>query len=282
MKRMDKNVLFQSAQLMILVSYTIFSVILMGETLLMSWETWPLIPMAVSLIVSWLLHLQQRFSEMARIWIYSGFISFTFFFYGAHRTSVFDTITVMSLVMILFTSAGSKQLITFLQFLYYITFGFGLITMWHEGEVFDSLLISRSLLHLAVITTISTISRMTIDRWLTVIDASNDEIEKLTDATDRLNDFLANVSHETRTPINAIIGLTSICIDEEENAEKCANLVSVREAGRRVAEQISDILDFTEIDRKKLTNNYEDYMLSSVLNDLVEGSVRSSRVSWSW
>ena len=142
--------------------------------------------------------------------------------------------------------------------------------MWQAGETFDSLMISRAVLHIAVITAVSVISRLTIDKWLKVMNASSEEIEKLTDATDRLNDFLANVSHETRTPINAIIGLSGICIDEEDDPEKMANLISVRDAGRRVADQIGDILDFTEIDRKNLTNNYEDYMLSSVLNDLVE------------
>ena len=269
MKQIEKNDLFQTAQLTILLSYTIFSVILCAETFLMGWETWPLVPIVIGIGVSWILHIQQRLTEQHRIWVYSAFIMFTFFFYGSHETSVFDTVSVMSVVMILYTMACIKPLITFLQFLYYITLAYGLVQLYRNGTEFDALIISRSVLHFAVVTAISVISRTTIDKWLQVLNSSHDQIEKLTDATDRLNDFLANVSHETRTPINAIIGLTGICIDEEENDERRNNLLSVRDAGRRVAEQISDILDFTEIDRKKLTNNYEDYMLSSVLNDLV-------------
>lgn len=270
MKQVEKNDLFQAAHLMILMSFTIFSAILIGEVFLMEWETWPIVPIIIGNAVSWTLHIQQRNSDQFRIWVYAGFIMFTFFFYGSHRTSVFDTVAVMSLTMILYTVTGNKPLITFLQIIYYITFSYGIVMMWKDGETFDSLVISRSVLHVSIVTAIGWVSRMIIDKWAAVLGHSNDEIEHLTEATERLNDFLANVSHETRTPINAIIGLTEVCIDGEENTEKREKLVSVRDAGRRVAEQISDILDFTEIDRRNLTNNYEDYMLSSLLNDLVE------------
>ena len=270
MKNFEKNNLFQASQLTILLSLTVFSVILSVEAFLMSWELWPLIPILIGLVVSWMMHIQQRLTDKQRLWLLSTFVMFSFFYYGSHPTSVFDTVAVMAMIMILYTMVCIKPLITFLQLIYYLTLGYGLLVLWQAGERFDTLLWTRALMNAAVITAISIISRTIIDKWTEVMDHSHNEIEKLTDATDRLNDFLANVSHETRTPINAIIGLTGICIDEEENAERRMNLISVREAGRRVAEQISDILDFTEIDRKKLINHYEDYMLSSVLNDLVE------------
>ncbi|MBR6101760.1 MAG: response regulator [Ruminococcus sp.] len=264
-----KNELFQASQITILISFTIFSAILTAETFLMEWETWPLIPIGIGVILSWVFHLEQSFSADHRVWIFSAFIMFTFFFYGSHATSVFDTVSVMAVVLILYTMTGIKPLVTFLQILYYITMGYGLIMLYKSGEKFDTLLITRSILHVAVITAIGSISRTIINKWLAVLDSSRDEIEHLTDATERLNDFLANVSHEIRTPINAVIGLTGICIDEETDPEKLPNLLNVRSAGRRVAEQISDILDYTEIDRGKLANNYENYMLSSVLGDLV-------------
>ena len=270
MNNYEKNNLFQASQLTILLSLSVFSVILSVEAVLMSWELWPLIPIMIGVSVSWMVHIQQRLTGNQRLWLYTTFVMFSFFYYGSHRTSVFDTVAVMAMIMILYTMVCIKPLITFLQMIYYLTLGYGLLMLWHGGERFDTLLWSRAAMNAVVITAVSLISRTIIDKWTEVMEHSHGEIEKLTDATDRLNDFLANVSHETRTPINAIIGLTGICIDEEENAERRTNLISVREAGRRVAEQISDILDFTEIDRKKLTNHYEDYMLSSVLNDLVE------------
>ena len=265
----DSNELFQAAHLTILLTYSIFSIILIAESLLMNWEKWPLFAIAGGVVLSWFLHFHQALNDKSRLWIYSGLTMFTFFFYGSHSTSVFDTVAVMSVVIILYTMTGMKNLITFLQIVYYVTLGYGLGLLWSEGTEFDSLIISRAILHFAVITAVSCIARVIIDKWTFVLNRSKNEIENLTDATNRLNDFLANVSHEIRTPVNAVIGLTGICIDEETDEKKLTNLKAVKDAGRRVAEQIGDILDYSEIDRKQLTNNYEDYMLSSVLNDLV-------------
>ena len=265
----EKNEMFQASQLTILLSHTIFAAILAMETFLMGWEKWPLLPILLGVLISWKLHVEQTFSDRQRIWIYTVMIMFSFFFYGSHTTSVYDTVAVMSLSMLLYTMTGMKALITFLQFLYYVTFAYGIGLMWMEGVQFDALIVSRSVLHVVVITVVAWVARMIISKWTQVLNASTHEIEMLTDATDRLNDFLANVSHEIRTPVNAIIGLSGIAIEEESDKEKKANLVSVRNAGLRVAEQIGDILDYSEIDRKRLVTNFEDYMLASLLNDLV-------------
>ncbi|MCR5685638.1 MAG: hypothetical protein K6G81_09515, partial [Lachnospiraceae bacterium] len=270
MKSSAKNdELFQASHITILFTYSIFSVILTMEAFLMSWERWPLVIICGGVIFCWFLHVQQKIPENYRLVIYSVMIMFTFFYYGSHQTSVFDTATVMGVVMVLYTMTGIPSLITFLQIVYYFTFAYGIVSMILDGQAFDSLVISRAVLHLAAITTVSIVARKVISKWHIVLNSSRDEIEKLTDATDRLNDFLANVSHEIRTPVNAVIGLTGICMDHEDDPDKLSSLKAVRNAGRRVAEQVSDILDYSEIDRANLVNNCEDYMISSVLNDLV-------------
>ena len=266
---LERNELFQSSHISILSCYTILSVILIAETLLMSWEIWAIFPIVAAVGVCWGMHIQHIGTETFRIWVFSVLMMVTFFFYGIHTTSTYDLATVMAPVMILYTMTGIKGLITLCQVTYYITLIYGFVKLIIDGAEVDALMVSRTVMHIAMMFVVSWLARLIIDKWLRVLGRSDEEIEQLTDATDRLNDFLANVSHEIRTPINAVIGLSGVCAEKTAEPELHADLLDINEAGRRVAEQISDILDYSEIDRHKLARNDEDFMLASVINDLV-------------
>ena len=265
----DIKDMFQSSHLTLLVSYTIFSMILIAESFLMGWEKWAILLIFVGVIVAWTLHIRHNTPANIRIWIYAILMMGCFFFYGIHDTSTFDLAIVMSAIITLNIMTGKKPLITLCQFTYYVTMIYEIVMLIIGGETFDALMITRIILHLCMVYFIGRFAKTIIDRWLQVLSSSNDEVEQLKEATERLNDFLANVSHELRTPVNAIIGLTSLAIDKSKNREIQHDLIAVRDSGRKVAEQISDILDYSEIDRKKAVCNNEDYMLSSVLHDLV-------------
>ncbi|MCR4648785.1 MAG: response regulator [Lachnospiraceae bacterium] len=268
-KKRRNNDLFETSHIIILVTFTVLSAVLIFESLLMGWEKWVLILIILEVIINWIMHIAHIPSEKDRMWIYSAMMMVDFFFYGIHLTSTFDLAVVMSALILLCTLTGQKALITVCQITYYITLAYGIAVMVLEKYTFDSLIISRTIMHAIMIYFVGFLAKTIIDKWMQVIERSKDEIIQLTDATERLNDFLANVSHELRTPINAVIGLSTICIEKENNPEIKNEMISVRNAGRKVAEQIGDILDYSEIDRDKLVRNNEDYMLSSVLYDLV-------------
>ena len=269
LKKTMHNEIFQTAHLMILLSYTLFATVLIGESLLLGWEKWALMLIGLGVVSGWLMHIMHILSEHQRLWLNSAMMMVAFFFYGIHQTSTFDLAVVMAAVIMMYTMTGQKLLITLCQITYYVTMTYELNTMTQAGVEFDALFVTRTLLHLWMIFMICWFSRTIIDKWTRVLNRSHREIEQLTDASDRLNDFLANVSHELRTPVNAVVGLTGICIDKVKDKEILSDLHAVRDAGDRVAEQISDILDYSEIDRGGLALNEEDYMLASVLSDLV-------------
>ena len=268
---MDKNddELFISSHLMMLLTYTIFSIILVAEIFVMDWEKWMTFLILGGVLLSWYIYFSNIGSGRMRLWVCSLLMMATFFYYGTHVTSTFDLAVVICVVMFLYTMTGIHSLVTLCQFTYYITMAYEIINLAAGGMKFDSLTLTRTLLHVAVVTMTAWISRTIINKWQEVLGHSKEEITKLNESTGRLNDFIANVSHEIRTPINTILGLCNIEISKETDRDRKNDLVAIEEAGKRIGEQISNILDFSEIDRNDVAVNYEDYMLSSVFNDLV-------------
>ena len=79
-----------------------------------------------------------------------------------------------------------------------------------------------------------------------------------------MEDFLSNISHELRTPVNVVNGMSDLLIKRNAGDEA----YSIKDAGIRLAYQIEDIQDYTECKRKKFLLEEEDYMSTSLINDV--------------
>ena len=89
------------------------------------------------------------------------------------------------------------------------------------------------------------------------------------DASRAKSEFLSNISHEIRTPINAILGMTEVILRECEDENILAYSENVKVAGNTLLGLVNNILDFSKIEAGKIEILPVEYDLSSVLNDLV-------------
>ena len=266
---MESNALFKASHMLILTTYSIMACALIAETFLMDWEKWAVILIVAAICLCWYLHIRQLFSDRSRLMIYTACMMLTGFYYGIHPTSTFDLATVMCMCILLCATTGIKFLVTLSQITFFVTYAYDIIAMFVRGETFDGLVISRIMLQVLLVVLAGWLGRSVIERWNQVLEHSKTEMKALTESTERLNDFLTSVSHEIRTPINAVQGLSGICLERAENPEQRENLGAIQGAGRRMTELVSDILDYSDIDRGRSSVIEEDYMLSSVLHDLV-------------
>ncbi len=98
-------------------------------------------------------------------------------------------------------------------------------------------------------------------------------IEELKEAERSKTDFLANVSHEIRTPINTICGMSEVTLREELPQKVKDNLFDIQTAGRHLQSVVSDILDFSELDSGKMEVVEEVYNITSTINDIINMTV---------
>ncbi|MBR6483839.1 MAG: response regulator [Clostridiales bacterium] len=265
------NDLFKTSNLLLLIGFTIFAALAAVETFAVGWEKWAMALVALAVAVCWGSYINHIGTDVSRLWTCAVLIMCTYFFCAVHPAWSLDSAVVIAIFIFMFTMTGIKGLTILCQITYYLATVYNVVTQIDSGlDVEDTMvLLTQSVILVIMITVLAWFSRMIISKWTDVMNESQNEIEDLKEATERLNDFLANVSHEIRTPVNAVIGLTGVCIEKESNSEIRDDMVAVRSAGRKVAEQIGDILDYSELDRGKLVSNDEDYMISSLIHDLV-------------
>ena len=98
------------------------------------------------------------------------------------------------------------------------------------------------------------------------VEAALEVAEKASKAK---TDFLSNMSHDIRTPMNAIIGITTLMKNELHQPEKLADhLDKLETSGRLLLSIINDILDMSRIESGKTTLSVEPMHLSQQLDQL--------------
>jgi len=81
--------------------------------------------------------------------------------------------------------------------------------------------------------------------------------------------FLSNMSHDIRTPMNAIMGMTAIGlshIDEKARVQDC--LEKIRTASAHLMSLVNDVLDMSRIDSGRMTLSEERFSLADLVHDL--------------
>jgi signal transduction histidine kinase len=71
-------------------------------------------------------------------------------------------------------------------------------------------------------------------------------------ANEAKSNFLANISHELRTPMNGIIAMTELALDTELSAEQRDLLETSRASASSLLDLLNDVLDFSRMDAKRL------------------------------
>ncbi len=81
--------------------------------------------------------------------------------------------------------------------------------------------------------------------------------------------FISTVSHEMRTPLNAIIGMNDLLRDTPLNGEQREMADAMGQASHAMLQLVEDVLDFSKIEAGKLTVEHLDFDLHALVRDAV-------------
>ncbi len=84
------------------------------------------------------------------------------------------------------------------------------------------------------------------------------------------SEFLSNMSHDIRTPMNAIVGMTAIATANLDNTEQVKNcLKKITLSSKHLLGLINDVLDMSKIESGKMTLNLDQVSLREVVDGIV-------------
>jgi signal transduction histidine kinase/CheY-like chemotaxis protein len=95
------------------------------------------------------------------------------------------------------------------------------------------------------------------------------EKKKADEASSAKGDFLAQMSHEMRTPMNAIIGMVTISKTATSLEEYRSNMTRIEDASKHLLGVINDILDMSKIEAGKLDLLEEPFVFSEMIASVV-------------
>lgn len=109
--------------------------------------------------------------------------------------------------------------------------------------------------------------------YLTELEQTNislkNALKEAEEANRAKSSFLSNMSHDIRTPMNAIMGMTAIAlshIDEKSRVQDC--LLKIKTTSTHLMSLVNDVLDMSRIDSGRLTLNEEIFSLPDLIHDI--------------
>ena len=258
-----------SRHLLLAVITTVFSTLMSLVTLVMSWEPWMIPLMSVGCVSVWLLHIARIGSDTLYENLCVGLLLIEFFYFSVHPVILFDIPGIACILILALFMLNKKWILYAIQSIY----GAALLYQWLVLRTISRwvppLNIFRLVLGAAVVFGGAALADYWINRRTVQRKWYEHIFEELETAGKQNAVFLSNVSHELRTPINMVIGISDVALGKDLTPDIRSDMLSIKMAGKRLSNQINNMMDYTEIVEGTLNPAKKEYMITSVLNDVI-------------
>lgn len=242
------------------------SVGLIVENILLGWEFWVPFVIFAALVAIWAVNLSEKVDDDVRKLFYFAMALLLLFYHGIHSRSFFDAALTTVLVMVTYSGLNKIYMMNALLLEFFAVWMIQFVGLaGGEPLVYDRLTVYRILLHAAIVVLVYLITVRFIQNRLESEEEARINAGRIAANDNSMEDFLSNISHELRTPVNVVNGMSDLLIKRGVGKEADA----IRQAGVRLAYQIEDIQDYTECKRQKVFLEEDNYMSISLINDVV-------------
>ncbi len=251
----------------ILVLYSAYTVAMIIAAFLFRWGLWVPLVILAGLGASWAVYVTKQWDYQSRAIFTSVLAWITFFIYGVNSKDYFNLLATMAGLVIFLGIYGIPS-ITYLS-----VFCSTSLLVYH-GLILRSIRLDSMedayavLLRAAAVYVVEFGVHYMVREKQELSAQLAETIDSLHSVEQSKEDFMANVSHEIRTPINTICGMSEMLLREQLDPQARGEVFDIQTAGRNLLTIVSDILDFSELETGRMELLEESYNVTSTLNDV--------------
>ncbi|MCM1039748.1 MAG: ATP-binding protein [Ruminococcus sp.] len=248
--------------------FTLFSLAMLLSSYLLAWNLIAREIIVATIIAAWVIHLKKYrdYGFRAKFLAAVSWINFAVYaVYSQSFTSMLSTMLALIALLGIFCSEDIVYLgviMTTLIFLYH-----GFVSQTISVQTANDII--RMLLHVLSAYAISLVTWITIRIRQETSEKLIENIHELEIVEQSKDDFMVNISHEIRTPINAVCGMSEAILQENLPVDVRRDVIDIQTAGRNLLSTVSNILDFSELESGKMELAEESYNITSTITDII-------------
>ncbi len=252
----------------VILVYTIHNISMCIGSIHHNWSNWLSVFFILAGIVDFVLVYSQFKDYVSRATFVAISINICLVLYGCHSESINDIIVPFLGVSVLLALYGIQNLMM-------ISFAAISITIFYHGGIIHTFAIRNTddiyKYGMGFINVYFII--FVLYFWIVKRNEQSKEmgaiIQELKVAEQGKDDFLANVSHEIRTPVNTVVGMSEIVLRENLDEHLTEEILNIQTSGRQLVSVVSDILDFSELQSGKMKLIEVEYNINSTIMDII-------------
>ena len=264
-------------EFLITVSYTFFSVLMIIVTNIMHWPVWYVPLIVAELAFVWWSYASKFQSYLFRSFSVTTFICLNVFLYGIQGENFHVLIPTLCVEMVLLSLYELPRIMdiavvqTIFLFLYH-----ALIKKTFVIPE-DSMLRSRMMLSTLSLIILIALCICRIFHHVQE-EADTENLEKQVRMEKKVkDDFMANTSHELRTPVNTISGMCEILLQKNLPDDVHSGVLDVQMTGVELQNIVTDIMDYASLESGTMELSPRAYNITSTLKDVMNMTVFDNR-----
>ena len=262
----------RSTEKIIVFTYSAYSLALMVTATILSWGAWTTPVLIIAMLTAWMAYNKEVKNYRFRAFLYAGLALISFSVYGVMTESFEAILPMFCAVVILLGLFGIPEVL-------WVEIVFSAILVLYHLKFRDTITFETGMekyhfcVQMASVAVVEGAVWFLVKRHVEINREMGEAIRELKKAERSKTDFLANISHEIRTPVNTVCGMSEMILREDISDSVREDTFSIQAAGRNLLTIISDVLDFSELEYGKMDLVEEPYNLTSTINDVINMAI---------